>query len=95
MTFVDSHCHLNYKGLIEDQQTVLERARARGVGTMLNISTREREWDDIIATAEREPEVFATVREVSKRTTGMRHFDVQILGGMDRRHYRDCRNHRR
>lgn len=61
MTFVDSHCHLNYKGLIEDQQNVLERARARGVGTMLNISTREREWDDIIATAEREPDVFATV----------------------------------
>ncbi|RYG15824.1 preprotein translocase subunit SecA, partial [bacterium] len=28
------------------------------------------------------PEVFATVREVSKRTTGMRQFDVQILGGM-------------
>ena len=61
MTFVDSHCHLNYKGLIEDQQNVLERARARGVGTMLNISTREREWDDIIATAERESDVFATV----------------------------------
>jgi TatD DNase family protein len=61
MTFVDSHCHLNYKGLVEDQQNVLERARARGVGTMLNISTREREWDEIIATAEREPDVFATV----------------------------------
>lgn len=28
------------------------------------------------------PEVFATVREVSKRTTGMRHFDVQMIGGI-------------
>ena len=28
------------------------------------------------------PEVFATVREVSKRVLGMRQFDVQILGGM-------------
>jgi preprotein translocase subunit SecA len=28
------------------------------------------------------PEVFATVREVSKRTLGMRHFDVQITGGV-------------
>ncbi len=27
------------------------------------------------------PEVFAVVREVSKRTTGMRHFDAQIIGG--------------
>lgn len=28
------------------------------------------------------PEVFATVREVSKRTLGMRHFDVQLIGGI-------------
>ena len=28
------------------------------------------------------PEAFAAVREASKRTTGMRHFDVQLLGGM-------------
>lgn len=32
--------------------------------------------DDLLA------EVFAVVREVSKRTLGMRHFDVQILGGI-------------
>lgn len=57
----DSHCHLNYKGLAEDQQAVLERARARGVTAMLNISTRESEWDAVIATAEREPDVWATV----------------------------------
>src|SRR5262245_18172133 len=28
------------------------------------------------------PEAFAVVREASKRTLGMRHFDVQILGGL-------------
>ncbi|MFU0569022.1 preprotein translocase subunit SecA [Gardnerella sp. DNF01192] len=27
------------------------------------------------------PEAFATVREVSKRTLGQRHFDVQLMGG--------------
>ncbi|MBW6523598.1 TatD family hydrolase [Sphingomonas sp. RHCKR47] len=57
----DSHCHLNYKGLAEDQRAVLERARARGVTAMLNISTREREWHDVLATAEREPDVWASV----------------------------------
>jgi TatD DNase family protein len=57
----DSHCHLNYKGLVEEQQAVLERARARGVTAMLNIATRESEWDDVLATAEREPDVWATV----------------------------------
>jgi TatD DNase family protein len=57
----DSHCHLNYKGLQEQQQEVLERARARGVTAMLNIATRESEWDAVLATAEREPDVWATV----------------------------------
>ncbi|MFB0536449.1 MAG: preprotein translocase subunit SecA [Anaerolineae bacterium] len=28
------------------------------------------------------PRAFAAVREASKRTTGMRHFDVQLLGGI-------------
>lgn len=28
------------------------------------------------------PETFATVREASKRVFGMRHFDVQLIGGM-------------
>src|SRR5215211_2528699 len=28
------------------------------------------------------PETFAVVREVSRRTLGMRHFDVQMIGGM-------------
>ena len=32
--------------------------------------------DDIL------PHAFAVVREVSKRTLGMRHFDVQLIGGM-------------
>src|SRR5947209_11740648 len=28
------------------------------------------------------PEAFAVVREASKRSTGMRHFDVQLIGGL-------------
>jgi TatD DNase family protein len=59
--FVDSHCHLNYKGLVEDQAGVLERARAAGVTAMLNISTRASEWDDVIGTAEREDDVMASI----------------------------------
>jgi len=58
---VDSHCHLNYKGLVEDQQGVLERARAAGVGAFLNISTREREWAEVVGVAEREADVWASV----------------------------------
>jgi TatD DNase family protein len=58
---IDSHCHLNYKGLVEDQAAVLGRARARGVTGMLSISTRESEWADVIAIAEREPDIWASV----------------------------------
>ncbi|WP_041391888.1 TatD family hydrolase [Sphingobium sp. SYK-6] len=58
---VDSHCHLNYKGLVEDQDAVIARARAAGIGGMLNISTREREWHDVIAVAENAPDIWATV----------------------------------
>ncbi len=59
--FVDSHCHLNYKGLIEDQPAVLARARAAGVSAMLNISTRSSEWDAVLATAEGNADVMASV----------------------------------
>lgn len=58
---IDSHCHLNYKGLIEDQQAVLARARAAGVSGFLNISTRQREWADIVSLAEHESDVWASV----------------------------------
>lgn len=58
---IDSHCHLEYKGLVEDQQGVLARARDAGVEGFLSISTRQREWAQVIATAEREKDVWASV----------------------------------
>ena len=61
MTLIDSHCHLNYEGLVERQDEVLENARARGVHGFLNISTRQKEWGDVIAVAERHADVWASV----------------------------------
>ncbi|HSQ95389.1 MAG TPA: TatD family hydrolase [Croceibacterium sp.] len=58
---VDSHCHLEYEGLAEDQQGVLDRARAAGVGGFLNISTRRSEWARVVGTAERESDVWASI----------------------------------
>ena len=58
---VDSHCHLDYKGLVDDQAGVLARARKAGVGQFLNISTRKSEWEQVVGTAEREPDVWASV----------------------------------
>jgi TatD DNase family protein len=61
VTLIDSHCHLNYEGLVERQDEVLENARTRGVCGFLNISTRQREWSEIIGVAERHDDVWASV----------------------------------
>ena len=61
MRLIDSHCHLNYEGLAERQDEVLDSARARGVQGFLNISTRQREWGEVIGVAERHDDVWASV----------------------------------
>ncbi|MXO74056.1 YchF/TatD family DNA exonuclease [Altererythrobacter aerius] len=61
MRLIDSHCHLEYDGLVDDQAAVLARARSAGVSGMLNISTRQSEWHKVVGTAEREADVWASV----------------------------------
>ncbi|WP_234024825.1 TatD family hydrolase [Tsuneonella amylolytica] len=61
MRLIDSHCHLEYEGVVDDRDGVLARARAAGVTGMLNISTRRREWDKVVGTAESQPDVWASV----------------------------------
>lgn len=61
MTLIDSHCHLNYPGLAERQEEVLLNARERGIGGFLNISTRQKEWGEVVAVAERNADVWATI----------------------------------
>ena len=58
---VDSHCHLEYEGLVESQSDVLDRARGAGVGAFLNISTKRAEWDQVVGTANSTPDVWASV----------------------------------
>jgi TatD DNase family protein len=77
--FADSHCHLNYKGLAEDQAGVLARARAAGVEAMLNISTRRSEWDAVIAVAERETDVWASVGIHPHEADGHAEVDAALL----------------
>lgn len=58
---VDSHCHLNYKGLKEDQAGVVERARSAGVGCMLAINTKLKEYQEIIDIIDTYPDVYGSV----------------------------------
>jgi TatD DNase family protein len=58
---VDSHCHLDYEGLVEQLPAVLARAGEADVGLVLSISSRIRNADKIIAIAEAHENVFCTV----------------------------------
>ena len=79
MRLADSHCHLNYPGLAERQAEVLDHARASGVTAMLNIATRESEWGDVLATATRELDVWASVGVHPHEADAHAHVDAALL----------------
>ncbi|MGD0076821.1 MAG: preprotein translocase subunit SecA [Candidatus Binataceae bacterium] len=59
-----------------------DQLRARIAEWKARISAIEEREERDEALQEILPEVFAVVREASKRTLGQRHFDVQLIGGM-------------
>jgi TatD DNase family protein len=58
---VDSHCHLDFEGLRNDLPNVLDRAKAAGVGLVLSISSRVRDFERLLALAEAHEEIYCTV----------------------------------
>ncbi len=58
---VDSHCHLDFPDFASELDAVVARAEAAGVGHMVTISTRVRRHADILAIAERFPNVTCSV----------------------------------
>ena len=62
---------------LEDEIAVMDDDRLKGQTQIFRDRLAAGETlDDIL------PEAFATVREASKRVMGMRHFDVQMVGGI-------------
>jgi len=59
--YVDSHCHLSFPELVADRQGVLERMRQAGVSAALNVCVRIEEFAQVLALAEAQPDVYATV----------------------------------
>src|SRR5260221_12831915 len=59
-----------------------ENLRAKIAELKARISAIEDRDERAYALDEVLPEVFAIVREASKRTLGQRHFDMQLIGGM-------------
>jgi TatD DNase family protein len=60
-TVVDSHCHLDFPDFAPDLDGIVERARTADIARMVSISTRVRQFDRLLAIAERFPDVYCSV----------------------------------
>jgi TatD DNase family protein len=58
---VDSHCHLDFPDFSAELDAVVARARAAGIGRMVTICTRVRKHAQVLAIAEKFPDVFCSV----------------------------------
>jgi TatD DNase family protein len=58
---IDSHCHLDFPDFADELDAVLARAEAAGIGRIVTISTRIKRHAEVLAIAERYPQVFCSV----------------------------------
>jgi TatD DNase family protein len=58
---VDSHCHLDFPDFESELDQIVARGEAAGVGAMLTISTRVRQFERVLGIAERFPNVCCSV----------------------------------
>lgn len=58
---VDSHCHINFPGLIENIEAVMENSARNGVTHLLCVAVNLEDFPQVLALAERLPNVFASV----------------------------------
>ncbi|HEY6994514.1 MAG TPA: TatD family hydrolase [Xanthobacteraceae bacterium] len=58
---IDSHCHLDFPDFAGELDAVVARARDAGIARILTISTRVKRHAEVLAIAERFPEVYCSV----------------------------------
>lgn len=61
MSFIDSHCHINFPELAADMSGVLERMVQNDVVGALCVSVNLADFPQVLALAEQHPNVFASV----------------------------------
>lgn len=79
--YIDSHCHLSFPELAEDLPGILARMRAARVTAALNVCTTLPEFPSVLAVAEREPNIYASVG-VHPDSTGTPEPTVEQLVGL-------------
>jgi TatD DNase family protein len=58
---VDSHCHLDFPDFAGELDAIVDRAKQAGVGRIVTISTRVKKHADLVAIADRFPDVYCSV----------------------------------
>ena len=81
---VDSHCHLDFPDFSAELDAVLARARAAGVGRMVTISTKVKKQAQLIAIAEKYPDVFCTVGTHPHHASSEMDVDAKALVALTR-----------
>jgi TatD DNase family protein len=58
---IDSHCHLDFPDFAGEHEAVLARAQSAGIARVVTISTRVKRHAEVLAIAERFPQVYCSV----------------------------------
>src|SRR3984893_10818282 len=61
MALIDSHCHLDFPDFADELDAVVARAQAAGLARIVTISTRVNRDAEVLAIAERFPDVYCSV----------------------------------
>ncbi|HTK34974.1 MAG TPA: TatD family hydrolase [Caulobacteraceae bacterium] len=84
---IDSHVNLHAPQFDEDRAEVIARARAAGVGTMVEISDRVSSFEATYAVALADPDIWATVGthpHEAKENPGLKAEDLILLAARDK-----------
>jgi TatD DNase family protein len=79
---VDSHCHLDFPDFAAELDAVVERARAAGIGRMVTISTRVKKHAQVLAIAEKYPDIFCSVGTHPHNAHEEPEVDTKMLVGL-------------
>ncbi len=76
---VDHHCHLDFPDFSCELDAVVARAHASGVGTLVTISTRMRQFDKLKAIVERYDDVYCSAGTHPHNADEERDFSVEDI----------------
>lgn len=82
MKFIDSHCHVHFRGYDADRAEVVERAREAGVG-MIAVGTRYETSVEAVAFAEATPNTWAAIGIHPSHTYDVAYKDTNELPGSE------------